>query len=567
MSLVPQHLIHPATFELLAFRNRATLQRIATAFQTPRRKWLSIIAVLLGLVWLSQAIATIFLRQAADPESLRSWIPAALLTYTAWHLIKTLTRQPSNPFEWTEAEQEWVCAAPLSRPQLISYRMVSIFKTSALKAFCFSIIMIPDLQIWPAGFLGMLLGLICVDLLRVCFELIAYSLSPLQKIIAKYGMLCLLFGLVFSAWLKCIYAPDAALKIASPGGLLFFQSLLQELTGYAHTPIGELLVFPFRTFSEIIVAPSVSGQLFARIVAATLLTLSLSGTVYGLDRLANLARQRQETQRLKRLLSQQPTNSPAKPDEVESRVKLPWRLGGFGTIAWRQLLGAYHYRGTLAVSLGVPVVLCCFPLLAPHAPLVMLLNVVGAAIFYTFVLLPSALMLDFRRDVHRIALLKSLPLEPGAIVLGQLATPVLLCSAFQLVVLGIAVLAGKVVLWQASVALLLLLPVNTMIFAIENFIFLLAPYRRNQEGFEVFLRTILTFSGKSLAFAIGVALTLVWAFLSKWICVELELVTASPVLFGVGIWTFTTSLALVLFGLIVRQFVNFDVGLDSVSEG
>ncbi len=94
---------------------------------------------------------------------------------------------------------------------------------------------------------------------------------------------------------------------------------------------------------------------------------------------------------------------------------------------------------TLVVSLGVPTLLCCLPLLSTHQHFPMLCSIVAALVFYSFLLLPSALMLDFRRDVHRLDVLKSLPLHPLAVTLGQLATPVLLSTMFQWTVLLIAV--------------------------------------------------------------------------------------------------------------------------------
>ena len=39
---------------------------------------------------------------------------------------------------------------------------------------------------------------------------------------------------------------------------------------------------------------------------------------------------------------------------------------------------------------------------------------------------------------------------------------------------------------------------NVLIFALDNIIFLLYPYRVQQEGLEIFLRTMLTFTGKGI---------------------------------------------------------------------
>jgi hypothetical protein len=219
---------------------------------------------------------------------------------------------------------------------------------------------------------------------------------------------------------------------------------------------------------------------------------------------------------------------------------------------------------TLAISLGVPTLLCCIPLLANHSPFVMLLNIVGGIVFYSFLLLPSALMLDFRRDVNRIVVLKSLPIGPVAMTLGQLAAPVVICWGFQWLVLAIAAISGSVLVWQAVAAAIILLPMNLLIFAIENFIFLLAPYRRNQEGLDVFLRTILTFTAKGIMFAAALAVTVAWAFAAKtlghWISASS---VTSPLIFSLGLWMMTCILAAGFVWGIVRLYVRFDPSQDA----
>jgi hypothetical protein len=153
----------------------------------------------------------------------------------------------------------------------------------------------------------------------------------------------------------------------------------------------------------------------------------------------------------------------------------------------------------------------CLPLIVFDDPHIVLLNVVGSLAFYSFLLLPAALKFDFRRDVDRIAILKSLPVRPAAVVTGQLATPILIASAYQLAVLLITVLIYPVHPGLLVAAFVLLAPLNILIFALDNLIYLLYPYRLNQEGLEIFLRTTLTFTAKGLLFGLALGVTLAWA--------------------------------------------------------
>ena len=185
MNLVPQTICHRSTIELLRYRSKAKIAKLFSAFRDPRRQLLSLVAVILGFVWLSQAIASMLLRQSADPENLKVWIPLALLTYSLWHVVKIVSKKPEEPFEWTPAENEYLRTAPITRTQLISYRLTSIFSAAVLKALCFSLVMIPDLKIWLFGFVGMLLGLVFVDLIRVTFELFFHGLSKTGQMICR----------------------------------------------------------------------------------------------------------------------------------------------------------------------------------------------------------------------------------------------------------------------------------------------------------------------------------------------------------------------------------------------
>lgn len=568
MNLVPQSVCHPATFELLGYRSKAKLSRLMSAFRDPRRQLLSAVAVVLGFIWLSQAIASMLFRQSADRSDLMLWIPLGLVVYSLWHIIKIVSRKPVEPFEWTPAEDEYVRAAPITRTQLISYRLTSIFSASVIKAACFSLVMIPDLKIWLCGFVGMLLGLIFVDLLRIAFELFFHGLSNSGRMICRVAVIGSLVGVVGWTLLGCLYSPTAAADIASPGSLLFFKRFVGDIFGLTSTTIGATLLFPFRAFSELILTDRLGLRTLGFAALGISMVGCVVGSIYQIDGWMLRRRRVRERQQYHRASTKQ-TASVAQQTASSRHVRVPARWKGFGSILWRQLLGAYHYRMTLAISLGLPTLLCCIPLFGQRTPLLMLINVVGGVVFYSFLLLPSALMLDFRRDISRMAVLKSLPISPLAMTLGQLSAPVLICSLFQWGVLLIASMTGSIIGWQAILAGALLVPVNVLIFAIENFIFMVAPYRHNQEGVDVFLRTILTFTAKGILFGIALAVTVGWALASKMIGDNLlgSNPAAGPVIFGAGIWVFTCLVSSGFVYGLVRIYDRFDPSQDLPATG
>ncbi len=157
-----------------------------------------------------------------------------------------------------------------------------------------------------------------------------------------------------------------------------------------------------------------------------------------------------------------------------------------------------------------PAILACVPLFVIADARVAFVSTAGALAFYTFLLLPTALRFDFRRDFERLAILKGLPISPAATVVGQTFVPVLIATLFQAGVLTAAVVARSLPPQFLVVAMLVMIPLNAFVFALDNLIFLLYPYRMQQEGLEIFLRTMLTFTGKGLLFTAGLAAVAAW---------------------------------------------------------
>jgi hypothetical protein len=164
-----------------------------------------------------------------------------------------------------------------------------------------------------------------------------------------------------------------------------------------------------------------------------------------------------------------------------------------------------------------------------------LLATSGTLAFYTFLLLPTALRFDFRRDLNRLATLKGLPITPAAAAIGQTLAPVLIATLFQSMVLTFAILARSLPLHHLFMAMLVMIPLNVLVFGLDNLIYLLYPYRMQQEGLEIFVRTMLTFTGKGLLFTVGMVAIAGWGF------------SAADLTGGIGRWSGTPINALAVF--------------------
>ena len=341
---------HPALQRLLRFQTRAKFSRLFASFRNPRKKVLSIVAVLLGLMWLSQTILSVLFREAADPEKIGFWLPLGLLIYSIWHLIKISTRQVVEPFEWTSAEKEFVIAAPVTRTQQITYRLTSIATAALAKAVCFSVLMSPDISVWYAGFFGMLLGLAFVDLVRVLFELFFYGLGKVGRRVCQVVVLAGVGGCFLYAISNCLMAQTASSDLSSPGALLFFKNFVAEITSLAQTQIGQYLMAPFAVFSRFVLSPEINASLFKNMLLAVGLNGFAVAAVYGLDRWLQRRCHKKEVANLKTAIAQKAIDAASETKPSNRKIRVPARLGGAGSLLWRQLLGVKNYRGTVAFS-------------------------------------------------------------------------------------------------------------------------------------------------------------------------------------------------------------------------
>jgi hypothetical protein len=228
--------------------------------------------------------------------------------------------------------------------------------------------------------------------------------------------------------------------------------------------------------------------------------------------------------------------------------------GGAGALAWRQMVGARRHWGSLLTAMIAPAFAACAPCFVIADPYMALLATAATLAFYTFLLLPTAIRFDFRRDLDRLAILKGMPITPAAAVVGQVLAPVLIATLFQTGVLAVVIAARSLPAHELILAMLIMIPFNVLVFGLDNLIYLLYPYRMQQEGLEIFFRTMLTFTGKGLLFAVGLAAIAVWGFTAATLTHGFSDWTGSSVdayaVFAVGMIAGPTLLAaLVLYGL------------------
>jgi hypothetical protein len=512
-----------AMLRLVTCQGRGRLRRMGRQFLLPRRMILSLLALLLAVAWLGNAVMTVWLRESATPELLRAIVGLGLAFYAIWHLAMTACFRPQQCLEWIDGEREILEACPLRPRDLLTYKLASVATTTLLKASVLILLLLPDLQCVPLALMGIILGMFFLELWRMGVEIAAWGMGQRSYIAFRIVVMTVLGGLSLVVGATVMQSPLLQSEIrVGQGVMIHLGQLLVELGASA---VGRVQII-FSPFVSMICAKEMAlDSLFSSILSLAMVFLA-GGLVFQLfaampqrmahrERLVYFRNQwKSQHQGDGSLLDKGPnTNTQSWAEPYQQMTPIPFILKGpMGAIAWRQWLGSRRYVGSLLTALVIPGIMAMTPMVVVADPLGAFLATAAALAFYTFLLLPTALRFDFRRDLDRMAMFKSLPIPPRAMTLGQLATPVVISSLFQATVLAAAALIHEQTLLFYLGTLLVLLPVNVLVFALDNLIFILYPYRIGQEGLEIFLRTMLTFTGTGLLFVLGLAMISVWGY-------------------------------------------------------
>jgi hypothetical protein len=556
--------MHPALFQVLRFRIGALLRRRWCALRTGRNPVGLVIVAVLFVAWLGGIAAATALRETFSLEHVRGSIANGLLVYTLWVCAKTAVKRPEQDLGWSTAERGVLLAGPFTRRQLLVYHLAGMSTTAVFKTLCVCLVLFRDLPNWPLGFLALLLGMTFLELLRMAVEMISFGAS--RRLYAAFRFAVLLVFYWLAATGTAFIAGDLA-RLAANGAAnvdAVFASSLHAAERLCETVPARAAAAPFDVFARLATAPSIfaADSVLALAIAMGLVATAVWG-VFLIDRYFESARRRRELTEFSGIASAAPSPSVRTPAPRASFPRIR-RRGGVGPLFWRQWTSARRRWGQVLVLCILPAGLSLTPLLSPVEGAAALAQVAGMLCFYTFLLFSASIKFDFRRDFERLVLLKTLPSRPAAVVLGQLATPVLLASGMQLAVLGVAAALrpGGAPASQVLIVMPFLVVWNVLIFASENLIFLLSPHRENQNGVEMFLRTILVFTAKVLVLSAGLFALIVWTRAAGMACGLLNesgVAMSQRAAYGAGLWLGLVLAAGVAVHLLQRTFARLDV--------
>jgi hypothetical protein len=508
---------HPAMVQLLRLQGRGRRRRMWSRFRQPRRLALSAVACVLAFAWLGNAAMTVWLRETASPPTLRALLSLGLVLYGSWHFAKAAFFRPENPLDWSPAQRELLAAMPLRSRDLVAYQLASITVTTVLKSGLFTILLLPDLRCVPLGLVGLLLVMMTLELLRMAIDIATWGMG--QAAYFAYRATVVL-GLAAGG---LALAADVVRQNEFRGRLNVGEGLRQrtlDILVESNDSVLGYAAIPFQPFIDLILAERITaGNLgLAAVTLATVTALAAAVVTLYTATTRGLARREKRYYRARGaacdLVSGSIEETPKSAPDSECRLRLSHipRCRGAGALAWRQLLGARRHWGSLLTAMIAPAVLACFPGFGVANPHIAFQTTAGTLAFYTFLLLPTALRFDFHRDLDRLATLKGLPITPAAAAIGQTLAPVLIATVFQALVLAFVISVRSLPAYYLLMGMVVLIPLNVLVFGLDNLIYLLYPYRMQQEGLEIFLRTMLTFTAKGLLFVVGLVAMSTWGF-------------------------------------------------------
>lgn len=504
--------IHPAALELLRLESRGRRRRLWQRFRQKRRLMLSAVAGMLAVIWLGNAVMTVWLRESASPDTLRALLSWGLVLYATWHLAKAAFFRPEHPFEWTDAERETLAGVPLRPRDLVGYQLASVTLTTVVKTALFGVLLLPDLRCLPLAFLGLFLAMLLLEFVRMIVDLVTWGMGRRAYLAYRTVVVAGLAAAGIVVWATIARSDLLAGQVALGDGVL--DRFLAILKAVEPTTIG-YAAWPFRPLVDLITAASIDSRGIVLAIFSSVVVFTIGASVAPLYSFVTKRAVAREQANYAKIAAAAVACEPVH-GVVEARpcVIRVVRGGGLGPILWRQLVGARRQWGSVLTAMIAPAILAAAPCFVIAEPNIAFLATAATLAFYTFLLLPTALRFDFRRDLDRLATLKGLPVSATAIVLGQTLAPVMVATLFQAAVLVFAAAARSLPPQYVVGAILVMLPLNVFVFALDNLIYLLYPHRVQQEGLEIFVRTMLTFTAKGLLFSAGLGAMAVWGFLA-----------------------------------------------------
>lgn len=524
----------PGLIRLLQLKWYATGRRMLRSVTTVRGAIMFLMGLLLFSGWLASTMY-VARDQRPDLETTRLMAPFFLLMICTTNIFFS---SQERSIQFQASEMDFLFSAPVTRRQLLLYKLLSSLPGLFFASMIMSVVFLRYLPKWHFAFVGCFVMLVFVMLFTTSIALVAQFVAAK---VFNWTRKLVLAGIIAAAAVALVPLWNSS----DVGSLTEFVDYIRQ------SSLVVALLSPFQLFGNLLTATTAMDC--ARFVWPCLLVnLGMFLLVLYLD--ANfLEASLQFSRRLYRRAQQARRSGVAFP-VGKARFSLPrlphWR--GAGPVAWRQLTNAWRRsKAMLLTSIAVVVI----------AALVGGGQLTDGSAGLMILVIPSVLFVqsfpfDFRSDVDRLERFKAMPIGPLALTIGQLTVPVLILSVIQLLLVGIVVIVRRSappMMWTVAP---FSLPLNILLLALENLLFLLFPSRLTAAmpgDFQFMGRTMLIWIVKLLVIGVVAVIAAMVAGLVFTFSGGSQLAAVATA------WVVAISIALGLLPCVAWAYARFDV--------
>lgn len=494
-----------ALLTLLRLRSRAAARRSFRNIKTPR----GIILFLFGLValalWLGPTVTMSIVHPSRhNPADLRDVMPLALLGMA---LLSVVSAGRQEGILFAPAEVDFLFSGPFTRRELLFYKIAQGMIAAIVSVLLMAVFLHQYAGSWLSMVVGGWLTLVFLQFLAIALVLFGQWIG--QEAYSRGRRLLLAAIVVLLVVLAARWMPVYA-KLG-----------LRETARQLHaSPLGFWLMAPLEPFSRAIAATRIVPDLLGWAALAAAVDAAMLALVVRLD-VNYLEASLVASQRRYQMLQQQRTTG-----RIPTRAKVAWRvprlpwLAGAGPIAWRQMTIALRTGWGMLLFLAFIFAMMLAPMLIHEGKGPAPAGIAVSQMAFLTVILTRMLSFDFRGDLDNLAWLKSLPLHPAAVAVGQLAAPVVFVTLLDLVVIGVLAAVLGVHDPILPLAAVFAVPFNLLVFGVDNVFFLLFPARAaaaTPGDLQHVGRMMLEMAAKTLAVAIGAGYAALLGFIALWL--------------------------------------------------
>jgi hypothetical protein len=523
---------------------RARLRRSVRGARTVKGALFLALGVFVLVLWIGPAVLSAHVVQRADPQRTLAVVPLILLGMFISNLVSSAGERA---VAFSPAEVDLLFAAPFTRRQLLIYKIARSAVAAVTVSLLFSALFLRYASSWLAAFVGSLLSLLLLQLLGMAAVLVGQTVGERAYTRGRRLVVLLVLVVLALSALPLLKRPERA------PSLFGVASQLRDATA------GKIVLAPFVVFAHVLAAQNLA-EMARWCGAAVAILAALLAAVLVLDahylELSAAAGQRlyDRVQHARRTGS---TRLRMSAGAARLRVPMPPRLGGAGPIAWRQLTTALRQSRSLLILLLLISLAAAPGMYAGGITLTSPGALAGVVLWMSF-MLANTLRFDFRGDVDHMDVLKALPIAPSGVVVAQLVAPVTVMTALQLVLLLGACAIFEIPLTYLLAAALFALPLNAMMFAIENLIFLTFPgrYAAGPGDLQGFGRQMVVFMMKLILLMLGALVALGAGAIANALTRSWPIAIATGV---VALWLEVIALV----PLLTAAYVRYDVSADT----